>query len=778
MAKRKNIFARLFSSQSDEKKVEESIIKRTNKDKVEDKVNLLATGQLTLLEGTDVSNEDETKLIALYRQMENDAVISAALDLYADSATQVNQKTKHVVAVESTNKTFEKEINEFLWKKVKIDTEAWQIARDVARDGKILLDTMQDVSDWSFVPVDDPSTVKALTSGQDNIKYFAVTKEEDQEKMSPYALYRKDKTSPEDYLVVGRDNYIAGFNSRETRGTMVIQSESKFSEEPQLETFKVRTGRSILANVVQTFQVLSSLEDAMFINRLTKSTEFKVVTIDVGEGTNNKQAKQMVEAVKNAIKSSETIDSQNERYHSRQSPIPINDWIYIPTKGTKGTVTIETVGGEIVEAKTADIDYYRNKLFAGLGVLKAYLGFEETTPGGLGDSTLTKLDERFGRRIIRLQSVLTNIIRQIVEFYWRYSATSMERTADNMPEYDVILGKVSTKEEEERTERLKDSLDIADRIVGMLKDEDFEVFVDKEKLFNYIFEDIVGLDISAFKAEASPEDINIKVHDLKESKNRKRKALMELMTDPIDEVPSQKLKDFFNDHEVFLDTGGEIIPLHEALYRTRYKRLYLEKTYRQLKNLSKEKDPERLKKSKKLTAKYTGLDDENNITFRITAEDPEENKKRGRPTSYKTKVSLKDLAYLIKAAREEEEEGDITDKDLVLLAMQGDVDVSCECPAAKYWGQQYNGTKGDYSLDKNTIPPETRIPTQPICKHTIATLTVLPFWWNSIIRDLRKKDVLPSAEEQDKKTKEQSQELKDNAELEELEAEEKARGEE
>jgi hypothetical protein len=43
---------------------------------------------------------EEEKKIALYRQMENDAVISAALDLYADNATQVNPKTGHAIYVE------------------------------------------------------------------------------------------------------------------------------------------------------------------------------------------------------------------------------------------------------------------------------------------------------------------------------------------------------------------------------------------------------------------------------------------------------------------------------------------------------------------------------------------------------------------------------------------------------------------------------------------------------------------------------------------------------
>ena len=719
----------------------------------------LSTSNLTLLEGTDVANTDEEKLIALYRQMENDAVISAALDLYADSATQPNLKTGHVVAIESPNKTFENEINEFLHDHIKIDTEAWQIVRDVARDGKILLDTQVDSSDWSFVPIQDPSKVKVLTLGQDKIKYFVVSPEEkkDTSNNSPFSFLSGDSNKLNEYTVESKDRFIAGFTSRENKGTMTIISDSKYTPDGEQvrEELSIRSGRSVLASIVQTYQTLSALEDAMFINRLTKSTEFKVVQIDVGEGTDNKQAKQIIDAVKNAFKSSESIDTSINRYANRQSPIPINDFVYVPTRGTKGTVTIETVGGELKEVQTGDIDYYRNKLFAGLGVLKAYLGFEETTPGGLGDSTLTKLDERFGRRVIRLQSVLSHIVKQMVEFYWRYSAASITRTVDNMPKYKLVLGKISTKEEDENTKRLETNLSIASSIVGMLKDEDFVNFVDKEKLFKYIFEDIIGLDTSMFSREPIPEELSLKVHELKESIGKLKTEnntdfITEDLRDILSAVKETDVKQIFEEYDIFLDTGENIIPFSVGFNISRYnKALLLEATYKQLKDLSKSKDPERLKKSKKLTAKYTGLDDDLNITFEITAEDPEDNKAKGRPTSYTTKVALKDLTSIIKASREEDTVP--RDKDLVMAAIQGDIDVSCECPAAKYWGQQYNGTKDNYSLDKNDIPPTVRIPTQPICKHTVLTLTVLPFWYNTIIRDLRNKGVLPSSEVKNKK---------------------------
>jgi hypothetical protein len=206
------------------------------------------------------------------------------------------------------------------------------------------------------------------------------------------------------------------------------------------------------------------------------------------------------------------------------------------------------------------------------------------------------------------------------------------------------------------------------------------------------------------------------------------------------EASTSTYKALFKDYDIYLKDNDEIFTLGEALNRYRYKRIFGEASYKQLKDVSKSRDPLRLAKSKKLIATYTGIDDDHNITFRITAEDPVDNAEHGRPTSYVTKVSLKDLAKLIQDRKD-----GTNDKTLVMSAIQGNIDVSCTCPAAKYWGQQYNGTKGDYSLDKNDIAPSRNIPTQPLCKHTILMLTVLPFWWNTIISDLRTKGILPSA---------------------------------
>ena len=762
-----NIIARVFGRGKEEEVITESKDIKNLNERVVD--TLLTSGSKISYASSDISTADEAKTITLYRHMDNDAIISAALDLYADNATQVNPKTGHVVSVECSDKKIEEELNDFLWNIVKIDTEAWQYIRDIARDGKIFLDTKAGESDgeWTFMPVEEPATIKPLVHAQDKIKYFVITPEnqKNDETMNigplAYGYQRQEETSASGtYIVEPSTRFIAGFNTREIRGEMVIERET-LGGKKLAEKLKIKSGRSILAPVVQTWQTLSALEDAMFINRLTKSTEFKIVEIDVGD-SNNKQAEQIINAVRNSFRSSETIDETTNRYKNRQSPIPINDFIYVPRKGEKGQVTVTPVGGDVGQIDTSDIDYYRNKLFAGLGVLKAYLGFEETTPGGLGDNTMTKLDERLGRRVTRLQQVLKAIVEQLLEYYWKHSLVS--RVNEEMPDFKIVLGKISTKEEEENRNRLQESMNIAQTLISMLKDEMFVDKVSPDKLFKYVFQDIIGVDLKTFDNTPDEDEIPLRIHKIAESIKggsfiEKGNFLQDKYNDLFTDEAIGSLEELLDEYTIVLETDDGEVTLKEAFRKLIYKSVFNEKTYKQLKDLSKSQDPKRLAKSKKLTAKYLGIDDDNNVNFRVTAEDPQKNASEGKPTSYKVKVALKDLGYLIEYAQEDEEP--IKDNELIRLALQGDVAVSCSCPAAKYWGQQYRGTKDEYSLDKNTIPPKRNIPTQVICKHTILALTVLPFWYSTLVRDLRKLGLMPSTKKTAKKTDQKSKEIKE-----------------
>lgn len=744
----------------------EKAIQLIDENKIQEAINYMSnitTTSKRVTFKTDLASElSEDMLFDIYRQMDNDSVISAALDLFADNATQVNTKTGHVVSVESKDIKFQNEVNEFLWDVINADTESWNIARSIAKYGKVILDTKASNGgrEWAFIEVDRPEYIQPLTYGQDRVKYYAVSGLANKERLSSQTNYFGGVSQETE--IADKDRYISGFNGRKNLGKMTIETENVLTKQRTPEELYIRGGKSFLEGVIETWRMLSTLEDSVFISRLTKSKAFNLVTVNVGGSTNNKQAQQMLDRVKTELKNAETLDGFSERFQTRTAPIPANDFLFAPVKGDVGAVTIEQVGGDVGQQDLSDIEYLRNKLFAGLGVLKAYLGFEETTPGGLGDTTLTMLDERFTRKVKRLRASVAFVYKQIVEYYWLNS--SVDRTIDNIPEFYITMGKLSSQEEKANRDELQANIQTANDILSLANA--FPNMINEEKMFNYLFSEVIGIDPAKFDTTPEAKDIKVIAKQLSESrddKERRRAARAKAITESLKNIPKKDIKkvgkklegflegtiktllkeadltDLLKEYDIYLEDRGKAIPLYEALENRDLKQSLTEKTYKDLKNQSRQEDPERTVKSKKITGRYQGLDENNYMTFQMTAEDPAKNRAEGRPTSYTTKVSLKALYDYIKGRRIGQ-----TDMAIVRDAIQSDIAVSCTCPAAKYWGMQWRGTQEDYSIDINNIAPTKLPPKQVICKHVITTLTILPFWANTIVRDLRRAGLLPN----------------------------------
>lgn len=81
-------------------------------------------------------------------------------------------------------------------------------------------------------------------------------------------------------------------------------------------------------------------------------------------------------------------------------------------------------------------------------------------------------------------------------------------------------------------------------------------------------------------------------------------------------------------------------------------------------------------------------------------------------------------------------------KEVLDIVREADVGVSCNDPSFLYWGAAYNATKNGYN-----IFVESREPKEPnkntkdnfvLCKHLIAVLHAVPFYWPDILKEYKK----------------------------------------
>ena len=133
-----------------------------------------------------------------------------------------------------------------------------------------------------------------------------------------------------------------------------------------------------------------------------------------------------------------------------------------------------------------------NKLFAGLRVPKVYLGWEEALPGSLGSTSLTRLDSRYARTVKKVQRVLKEGVRDLVDFYCLV-------TNEDRPDYKVCMMKVSTADEADNLEELRGKTEVADsllRVIDSIQGIDY----DREELMDYIVTSVLDLrDFVKFK---------------------------------------------------------------------------------------------------------------------------------------------------------------------------------------------------------------------------------------------------------------------------------------
>jgi hypothetical protein len=103
------------------------------------------------------------------------------------------------------------------------------------------------------------------------------------------------------------------------------------------------------------------------------------------------------------------VDQQTGQYNLKFNMQNMLEDFYLPVRGGQSGTEIDSLSG-MEFGGIDDVDYLKNKLFAGLKVPKAFLGYDETTEG---KATLAAEDVRFARTIERIQRIVLSELTKI-----------------------------------------------------------------------------------------------------------------------------------------------------------------------------------------------------------------------------------------------------------------------------------------------------------------------------------------------------------------------------
>ena len=165
---------------------------------------------------------------------------------------------------------------------------------------------------------------------------------------------------------------------------------------------KLPYGTSMLEKARRIWKQLLLSEDAMLIYRTSRAPERRVFKVFVGN-MDDKDVEPYVQRVANKFKRSQVVDSATGNVDMRFNQMAVDQDYFIPVRDPAAPSPIETLAGAQNLGEIADIEYIQKKLLTALRVPKAFLGFEEPVGGG---KDLSLLDIRFARTINRIQKCM------------------------------------------------------------------------------------------------------------------------------------------------------------------------------------------------------------------------------------------------------------------------------------------------------------------------------------------------------------------------------------
>ena len=247
-------------------------------------------------------------------------------------------------------------------------------------------------------------------------------------------------------------------------------------------TYNVRRGRSLLYDAYKIWKTLSILENAVLLNRITKSSVVKVISVDTGD-MDKTRIRPYLQQLRQSIETKVAIDVGNNMTEGATYS-PIENMIFVPTHEGKNAISVQDIGSAEVNPQLEDIDYFRKKLFSALGIPGAYLGEDDGESGFDSGVNLTLKSSQFAKKIKRLQNALIQAITDEINLIL------LDRGLHSyINEFQIKMQAPTTQEERDRKENLSSTISAIDSQMRLLVDNGIEDPIAKLQILKILLGD-------------------------------------------------------------------------------------------------------------------------------------------------------------------------------------------------------------------------------------------------------------------------------------------------
>jgi hypothetical protein len=351
-----------------------------------------------------------------FSEMEATPEISAALDIYSEEATSVDEKGVSL-HIHSDNRKVKEILDTLFYDTLNIEFNMTMWVRNLCKYGDFFLFT--DVSPEYGV-----------------INAFPIAISE---------IEREEGFDPDDPAAV-RYRWVSN-------GNQVL-------ENWQVTHFRLLGndaflpyGSSVLEPARRIWRQLILIEDAMLVYRVIRAPERRVFYIDVGNVPPENVA-EYLEQAQSSLKRSAVVDSDTGRVDLRYNPMSVDEDYFLPVRGGESGTKIDTLSGGQNTAAIEDVEYIQKKLFAALKIPRAYLGYDEDIGS---KATLAQEDIRFSRTIQRIQKTIIAELNKLAMVH----LFSHGYDGEDLLDFDLLLSNPSSVAQQQKLELIRARFEIA-----------------------------------------------------------------------------------------------------------------------------------------------------------------------------------------------------------------------------------------------------------------------------------------------------------------------------
>ena len=318
-----------------------------------------------------------------YEQMDSDAIVASALDIYADEST-MKSEYGDVLTIKTDDENIKQILHNLYYDIVNIEFNLWPWIRNMCKYGdfflKLDIDEKYGITNVVPLSVYDTSRIEGLDPENPEYVKYLIETTTDQHR------YKAQESSTKMEL----ENYeVAHFR---------LLSDSNY----------LPYGKSQIEGTRKIWKQLSLMEDAMMIHRIMRAPEKRVFKLDIGNIPPSEVENFMQKTI-SKMKRAPVVDENTGDYNLKYNMQNITEDFFLPVRGGDSGTSIDSLPGLTYEA-TEDIEYLKNKLLASLRIPKAFLGFEDQIGS---KATLAAEDVRFARTIERIQRITISELTKI-----------------------------------------------------------------------------------------------------------------------------------------------------------------------------------------------------------------------------------------------------------------------------------------------------------------------------------------------------------------------------